>query len=166
MAARYLLLLLFVCNFALADDRYRSRYLKEIGSETDIKLVGYGERGTQFSRFGRPRLEYTVGLLYSDYDYRGFVSIGPVWHHISESRRGVFIQEISFAPTVLSGGKFHGKDMGGIMQFTTGLSLGWKPRLNSSVHIGLRLQHISNGSIHIHNPGMDSLGLELTWTPR
>ena len=55
--------------------------------------------------------------------------------------------------------------MGAIIHFTTGLSVGWKPSVTSSLYVGLWLQHISNGSIHRRNPGMDSFGLELTWTP-
>jgi len=64
------------------------------------------------------------------------VSAGPVWQNLSFSRFGVFINELSFAPTVLSAGKFENRDMGGTLQFTTGLGVGWKLRL------------LSNGSIH------------------
>jgi len=160
-----LLPLLILCDVAFAEDEVRSRFLKEIGSSTDIEMVAFSKRGQKLTRFGRPRLEFVLGLLHTASDSRGFVSAGPVWQRLSFSRFGVFIKELSFAPTVMSAGKFDNRDMGGVLQFTTGLGVGWKPRLQSSLYVGMRVQHISNGSIHEHNPGMDSFGLELVWIP-
>jgi len=165
MMVMRLLPLLFLCGVTLAEDEVRSRFLKEIGSSTDIEIVAFSKHGRKLTRFGRPKMEFALGLLHSDSDSRGFVSAGPVWQHLRFSRYGVFINELSFVPTVLSSGKFDNRDMGGILQFTTGLGVGWKPRLQSPLYVGLRVQHISNGSIHQHNPGMDSLGLELVWIP-
>ena len=165
MMVMRLLPLLSLCDVVFADDDFRSRFLKEIGSATDIEIVAFSKHGQTLNRFGRPKLEIALGLLHSDSDSRGFVSAGPVWQHLRFSRFGVFIHELSFAPTVLSAGKFENRDMGGVLQFTTAVGLGWKPRLPSSLYVGLRVQHISNGSIHRHNPGMDSLGLELVWIP-
>lgn len=165
MKTPYLTTLLFVCGCALADDDLRSRFLAEVDSTTDIELVAFARRGPNIESFGRPRLEYIVGMLYSDDDHRAFISIGPVWQRFSHTNLGVFIEELSFAPTVLTAGKFHDKDMGGIVHFTTGVGVGWKPASESSLYVGIRLQHISNGGIHDHNPGMNALGLELIWVP-
>jgi len=165
MMVMRLLPLVFLCGVAVAEEEFRSRFLKEIGSSTDIEIVAFSKHGQRLTRFGGPKLEFALGLLHSDSDSRGFASVGPVWRHLSFSRFGVFINELSLAPTVLSSGKFENRDMGGILQFTTGLGVGWKPRLQSPLYVGLRVQHISNGSIHQHNPGMDSLGLELVWIP-
>ena len=165
MMVMRLLPLLFLYDVAFAEDELRSRFMNEIGSSTDIEIVVFSKRGQKLTRFGRPKLELTLGLLHSDSESRGFVSAGPVWQHLSFSRFGVFINELSFAPTVLSAGKLENRDMGGVLQFTTGLGVGWKPRLQSPLYVGLRVQHISNGSIHQHNPGMASFGLELVWIP-
>jgi len=120
-----LVLLLFVWSSALADDDFRGRFLKEVGSSTHIDLVAFSQRGSSLSTFGRPKLEYLLGLLHSDKEQRGVISVGPVWQHFSYTGHGVFIKELAFAPTILTAGKFHGRDMGGILHFTTGLALGW-----------------------------------------
>ncbi len=161
-----LLPLLLLSGSAFADGDLHGRFLREVGSSTDTKLASFSKRGSYLEGLGRPVLEYSLGLLYSDNVDRGFFSIGPVWQHISYTGYGIFAKELSFAPTLLSSGKLENRDMGGIVHFTTGLNVGWKPSVTSSLYVGLRLQHISNGSIHRRNPGMDSFGLELTWTPQ
>ena len=165
MKTRYFTTLLFICSVASADDDLHSRFLTEIDGATDIKLAAFVQRGSQIEIIGRPKLEFSVGLLYSGDDERAFLSIGPVWQHLRFTDLGVFIGELSIAPTVLTGGKFRNKDIGGVLHFTTGLGVGWKPTSESSFYVGFRFQHISNGSIRHHNPGINSFGLELIWMP-
>ncbi len=164
MKAIFLLVLLFVSSTALASE-IGGRALKEVGSESDIDLAAFVVRTAPLSRFGQPKPEFAAGLLHEADINRMFVSYGLVWQIESTTRFGVFFSEFSFAPTLLGGAKFEKKDLGGNLQFTSGLGLRWKPAPLSSLSLGLRFQHISNGSIRSTNPGMDSLGLELVWAP-
>ena len=161
-----LALALLAWNNVQADDNLHGRFLTEVDGMKDIKVAALVTRGPTVERFGRPELEVSVGLLYSDDEERGFLSIGPVWQRLRYTDHGVFIGEFAFAPTLLTAGKFRFKDMGGVLQFTTGIGIGWQPGPDNSLYIGLRFQHISNGSIRNRNPGMNSFGLEINWVPK
>lgn len=159
-----LLLLLLAYSVANADDEHRGKILFEVGGDSsDIAMLG--KRGAELSFFGRPRLEVAAGVIDSETVRRGIVSVGPVWQRRSYLRYGVLVQELSFAPTLLTSGKLSERDLGGVVQFTTGIGIGWIPSEQSQLYIGFRIQHISNGSIHSRNPGMDSAGLEFYWSP-
>ncbi len=164
--AQVLLVSFFLSSAALANDDLRSRFLKEVGGESDISLAALAVRSDPLSRFGHPKPEVAVGVLHENNDRSGFVSYGLVWQLPGYTRFGVFLGEFSFAPTLLTGAEFDNKDLGGLFHFTSGLALRWKPAQGSSLSLGLRLQHISNGGLGSTNPGMDSFGLELTWVPQ
>lgn len=165
MKIRGLLPLFLACSNANAEGDFQGRFLTEIDCKDSTTIVMFGKRGSQLSVAGRPRLEFAAGVLDAETVRRGIVSIGPVWQRSSYLRYGVLLQEFSFAPTLLSSAKIDERDLGGIVHFTSALAIGWKPSDKSGFFVGLRIQHISNGSIHRHNPGMNSAGLEFYWTP-
>ena len=71
------------------------------------------------------------------------------------------IVEISMGinPTVISKHKFGDENLGGPIQFTSHVGLNFI--FTDHVHIGYRLQHMSNGIIYEHNPGLNTHMIEL-----
>lgn len=160
------LFLLLISGTVLADDDVRGRFLKEFDSSQDVSIAAFAFRTEPLLGFGQPKIEIAAGMLDGDTERRGFASVGPVWQRSSYERFGMLIREFSFAPTILTSGKFENRDLGGVLQFTTGLAIGWKPAPQSQLYLGLRVQHISNGSLHRRNPGMDAVGIELLWSSK
>ena len=61
--------------------------------------------------------------------------------------------EVGGGPTVLTRLDFRSKDFGDIFQFTSHIGLNFD--LTSRVRIGYRFQHMSNGGLSRHNPGLN-----------
>ena len=124
-----------------------------------------GRRVRELGWYGTPQLEITGGFIDTIDGSQGLVGIGPVWQWHNTMQSAVLETEFSFAPTLLSSGHLGSHNMGGVFHFTSGISITWSPNSNRRVSVGLRLQHISNGGTHDHNPGLDSIGLEIHWQP-
>ena len=136
MRTQALLLLFLTYSAANAEGDFRGRILSEVGGDSsDIAM--FGKRGSELAFFGRPRLEFAAGVIDSDTVRRGIVSVGPVWQRRSYLRYGLLVQELSFAPTLLMSGKLSERDLGGAVQFTTGIGVGWKLSDQSQLYIGL-----------------------------
>jgi hypothetical protein len=58
----------------------------------------------------------------------------------------------------------NGRDLGGAVQFRSGIELGYEAP--SGLRVGLALDHRSNGDIRSYNPGLETLQLRVTWTAR
>lgn len=54
-----------------------------------------------------------------------------------------------------------GKDLGGPVEFRSGIDLGW--RAGERLWIGLSFYHLSNAVLYDENPGEESLVLTLSW---
>lgn len=106
-------------------------------------------------------LELAIGSISSSQDDRGFVSFGPVWR-FPIARQGMFV-ELGFSPTLITGSKFNGRDLGGNFHFTSSFALGATFGYRKRVAVSLRAQHTSNGGLHETNPGIDMVGINLSF---
>ena len=102
-------------------------------------------------------IEANAGLLSGD-DTSAFIgAVGP----------GIFVTgidgivEISMGinPTIISKHKFGDENLGGPFQFTS--HIGLNIIFSNQIHIGYRLQHMSNGVLYEHNPGLNTHMIEL-----
>ena len=107
------------------------------------------------------RLELAIGTISTSQDTRPVVSLGPVWR-LPISSSSLFV-ELGISPTLLGGSSFNGREMGGNFQFTSFAALGANFGPRDSVALSLRIQHTSNGSLNSSNPGMDMIGLNITF---
>ena len=107
-------------------------------------------------------MELAVGTISTTEVSQPFVSFGPVWRLPINSRR-LFVQ-LGFSPTLLGGSTFHGRDLGGKFHFTSSATVGMTFGARDAVELALRIQHMSNGSIRNTNPGMDMIGLNLSFS--
>ena len=107
------------------------------------------------------RVEVAIGTLSTSQENRLFVSLGPVWQLPIRSR-SLFV-ELGISPTLLSGSSFNGRDMGGNFHFTSSAAIRATLGARDSVTLSLRIQHMSNGGLSSTNPGMDMIGLNITF---
>ena len=104
-------------------------------------------------------IEFTFGSISASSGNEAFASIGPVWR-TPLSDNGLFV-DVSIAPTLVSGSRYSGRDLGGHLHFTSSVSVG--KRLGRTNFLALRIQHMSNGGLSDTNPGMDMVGLEFSF---
>lgn len=99
----------------------------------------------------RPRLDASLGWLGDRTDNAAIAALGPslLLSH------GTF--PVSFeggiAPTLLSQHDFGAKDFGIKLQFTSHAGLNWD--ITSWLRLSYRFQHMSNGGLSRHNPGLN-----------
>ena len=107
------------------------------------------------------RLELAAGIIDTPDDTRGFVSLGPVWRFAANADRAYV--ELGLAPTLLTGSTIGEHDMGGVLHFTSSAEVGITLGRQGRAHLALRIKHTSNGGLHGTNPGMDVIGLSLSY---
>lgn len=103
------------------------------------------------------RWDISVAQWDGEGDEANFLAFGPVveWQAPDVPWRLSF----GVQPTLISEHEFRGKDLGGVFQFTSHLSLAWAP--SNALLIGLRAQHTSNARLYDSNPGVDMVGFEI-----
>lgn len=110
------------------------------------------ELGFQVRRSSARRLQPMVGgMITSDeaaYLYGGI--------SMEVGRRQMVLRP-SFAAGLYRQGR--GKDLGGVLEFRSGLELDWVGR--TGVQVGLELYHLSNAGLGHANPGQETLALTL-----
>lgn len=99
----------------------------------------------------RPRLDASLGWLGDRTDNAAIGTLGPsllIFH-------GTFpvTLEGGIGPTLLSQHDFGVKDFGIKLQFTSHVGLNWD--ITSCVRLSYRFQHMSNGGLSGHNPGLN-----------
>ena len=93
------------------------------------------------------------GFVTWDGDVFGYLGISidiPIGDHI--------IARPSFAPGLY--GRGNGVDLGGTVQFRTGIELAWK--FENGMRLGAEFYHLSNAGIYDENPGTESALLTFT----
>lgn len=103
------------------------------------------------------RLELAAGVINAADVSRPFAFAGPVWR-VTPRRRGPFV-EFSFGLTVIGGSTVDGRDLGGNLHFRSAVALGLAGGRGQAHEVAIRVEHISNGGLRDHNPGLDSIGL-------
>ncbi len=107
------------------------------------------------------RLELAMGTLSTSQENRLFLSLGPVWR-LPLNSHSLFV-ELGISPTLISGSSFNGRDMGGNFHFTSSAAVGATFGARDALSLSLRIQHMSNGGLNSANPGMDMIGLNITF---
>ncbi len=138
-------------RFAMADDKFE---------DTWQLAVAFRMRPPR--RLRARYMELAVGTISTSEVSQPFVSFGPVWR-LPINSRWLFIQ-LGFSPTLLGGSTFRGRDLGGKFHFTSSATVGTTVGARDAVELALRIQHTSNGSIRNTNPGMDMIGLNLSFS--
>ena len=138
----------------LTPHGYRLQHALDKFEDTSEFALEYRYRAPQLLR--ADRLELAVGTLSDGSVSRPFVSLGPVWRRNIGYRGFV---DFGFSPTVFSGSRIGGDDLGGNFHFTSSLSAGWRFGEFGRYSISFRAQHTSNGGISSTNPGLDVVGL-------
>ncbi len=137
-------------RIAAADDKF-----------TDTWQFAVAFRLRPPRRLKARRLELAVGILSTSQENRLFVSLGPVWQLPIRSQW--LSVELGISPTLLSGSSFNGRDMGGNFHFISSAAARATFGAHDSVALSLRIQHMSNGGLSSTNPGMDMIGLNITF---
>ena len=105
------------------------------------------------------RLEFAAGIIDAADATRPFAFAGPVWRTTSHARSS-FV-EFSFGPTMIAGSTVDGRDLGGNLHFRSAVALGLTGNRSQTHEVAIRVEHMSNGGLRNHNPGLDSIGLSL-----
>lgn len=106
-------------------------------------------------------LELAVGVISTPEETRAFVSLGPVWR-LPINNDSFFI-DLGFSPTLISGSSLNGRDLGGNFHFTSSASIGTTFGASDNILLSLRVQHTSNGGLSSDNPGLDMIGLNISF---
>jgi uncharacterized membrane protein YhdT len=101
--------------------------------------------------------EANAGVLTGDGTSAFVGALGP-GIYIS-GLEGILEISLGINPTIISKHKFGDEKLGGPIQFTSHVGLNFI--FADHVHIGYRLQHMSNGIIYEHNPGLNTHMIEL-----
>lgn len=106
-------------------------------------------------------LELAVGQIASASSDQAFISFGPVWRR-PIAGEFAFV-DLGFSTTLISGSKLNGRNLGGNVHFTSSISIGATFGRRQSVAVSLRVQHTSNGGLSETNPGIDMIGINVTF---
>lgn len=156
-----------------APDEYALHYLdtyKHFGELDQSAVAARYELETLSERLDIQRLSLwlgaSVGHLQLDDTHGTVVSLGPVLQWDMLSGDGGLYLEVGLAPTYVDSTRYGGDDLGGPLEFTSHLLLGWRLSSQRGPFIGVRVQHISNGSFYDVNPGADFVGVVAGWRLR
>lgn len=150
-------------NFAeaanLVPDDYRAGETIGKFDDTSLHAVAYKLRSPR--RLRAQYLELTLGTLATPSETHSFISLGPVWQVPLYGDRVSL--KFGFSPTLLSGSQFGDRDMGGTFHFTSSASIETYFGLRRALSFAMRIQHTSNGGLSSTNPGMDIVGLNVSY---
>lgn len=130
-------------------------------NETRQYAVAYRLRPPR--RLRAHHLELAIGSIGTTSRTHAFVSFGPVWRLPLVRGNDRWHVQLGFSPTLLSGSTISGRDLGGNFHFTSSVSLGALLGERRALSIALRIQHTSNGGIDSTNPGLDMVGLNISY---
>ena len=106
------------------------------------------------------RINASAGVLHGGGDSAAIVTTGPGLAWISPSQQ--YTVEAGFiSPTLISRHEFGDADLGGSLQFTS--FIGLNSRIGKQTTASFRVQHMSNGGIYDHNPGLEQVILGINY---
>lgn len=137
------------------------RILSAVGKFGDTHQVAAAYRLRAPRPLRAHHLELAVGSIVEGGSYHPFVSVGPVWRWAPGS--GAQYVDFGFSPTLLSDSRIGGRELGGAFHFTSSLSVGLRFGPAERYAVALRAQHTSNGGLNSDNPGLDLVGLNVSF---
>ncbi len=111
-----------------------------------------------------PRLTVEGGRFESGSEHRYFASFGPSVRLTSDARRVPLFVDVGISPTVIDGSQYGDNDFGTSFNFTPHVAFGLRFGRTKNQVVKLRYQHISNGSINNTNPGVNMVGIDLSFS--
>ena len=109
-------------------------------------------------------LELASGWIERGGDRSNFVSLGPSYRmHFRGSDFGRWFADFGSQPTYISKSNFGGKPLGGKFFFTTYMGAGAYLDSRRRTCFLLRYQHTSNAGLDGDNPGVDMVGLTISY---
>jgi lipid A 3-O-deacylase len=103
------------------------------------------------------RLEGSLGTLRGDHESSPFVGLVPILEMV---RTGFPLTlAVGVGPTVFSDQRVDSLDLGGALNFTSSIRLGWW--INRHLRVGYQYQHTSNAGIYDENDGIDMHALSI-----
>lgn len=140
-----------------------------VGTSVDesvaINLVSFSFDAPAPTWLRADRLELAVGAVTRAEQSRPMLSLGPVWRWQPQGSENRWYVDLGLSPTVLGGGKFDGRDLGGNLHFTSSLEVGQIFGHRSASAVSLRIQHLSNGGLNGANPGLDTVMFGFSYRP-
>jgi len=132
---------------------------------SDARLLAMAFRLAEGRILRADRLELSAGGFISGSEIRPMISLGPVWRARGVGEGKDWFYELGFAPMLMSSREIGGKDSGSSFHFTTSVAFGRSFGRNKALNLGLRYQHSSNGKLRKDNPGIDLLGITVSYSP-
>jgi hypothetical protein len=176
MFKRYSILAILLYAMCFAPSAYADIQFDSIGilagestnnvSGTHQHSVSFRYRlNSQSTRFWLPdSLDFTVGAIESGSDTGTFVSFGPSYRfNISKREIHRWFVDFGIHPTYISNSTLQGRALGGNYYFTSYLGMGAFLGQQSNTSIQLRIQHSSNAGLNFPNPGLDMMGLSVSY---
>ena len=93
-----------------------------------------------------------------------FVSVGPAVRLSIPFRYSGWFMELGTSPTYLGESNFVTGELGGKVHFTSFVVAGGAIGKKNQLSLAARLQHISNAGLRNPNPGVDLLGVQLSYS--
>ena len=127
-------------------------------------LLRYRVRAQTTSFWLPSTMDFTAGWLERGNDAASFISFGPSYRmYLNKSNLGRWFAEFGSHPTYFSKSQFGGKPIGGKFFLTSYLGLGAHLDRQRKTSLLLRYQHTSNAGLSNTNPGVDILGLMVSY---
>ena len=169
-------ILVILCAIFLAPSARADNQVSSVGILEAVsvkKFSGMHQRGVllrfqvsdQATSFWLPStLDFAAGWLERGNNAASFISFGPSYRmHLYKSNSGRWFTDFGAHPTYISKSQFGGKALGGKFFFTSYVGLGAYLDRQRKTSLVLRLQHTSNAGLSNSNPGVDMLGLTVSY---
>jgi hypothetical protein len=163
----YGLLLLSVFGLSLATSRAQEIKLESAGTRVGFYTDGANAHFSEVDATAnwnlpwkwelgsswrlQSRFDVSVGWLGQSSANAAIGTVGPTL--IALLKTFPLTIETGLSPTILSRTDFPSKDFGDLFQFTSHVGFGFD--ISSRVRVGYRFQHMSNGGLSRHNPGLN-----------
>ncbi len=109
-------------------------------------------------------LDLTAGALERGSDAGSFISFGPSYRYdMSKSEAGRWFVDFGVHPTYVAKSTYGGRSLGGNIHFTSYLGLGAYLGRQKKTSVLIRYQHTSNAGMNTRNPGLDMMGLAISY---
>ncbi len=127
-------------------------------------LLRYRVNNRSASSWIPSSLDLTTGTLERGSDAGSFVSFGPSYRYdVSKSEAGRWFVDFGVHPTYVAKSTYGGRSLGGNFHFTSYLGLGAYLGRQKKTSVLIRYQHTSNAGMNTPNPGLDMMGLTISY---
>ncbi len=166
-----ILFAIFLAPSARADIQFSSVGI--LTAETVTKVSGMYQYGVLLryrisnqsaSSWIPSSLDLTAGALERGSDAGSFISFGPSYrYNMGKTGAGRWFVDVGMHPTYVAKSTYGGRTLGGNFHFTSYLGLGGYLGRQKKTSVLIRYQHTSNAGMNTPNPGLDMMGLTISY---